>query len=284
MVPLCPDVGDATAADRFLKRMEQLRVTDLRKVSIDTLTRSMVGLDQYHPKDTGKLFNFGRTLQRKLGCSTWAIDHDPKTNRGAPAGATDKTNSVDYLFLSAYDRATKVATLTPRKVRTGERGQPIMLQGRLQPTGLVDQSGSPISSLVFDWKDSGPVEREPADLSSVAVALRGQVIEALKKLTKDWAASLPEYFTVDQIVDRLCPCERGESEASLQNRKKNEAWTVRKHIRDYKFKGRDGKVVVKKGALIDLVHLDSRGVPIKKPDYRFEPIQPDPEPDGIPEL
>jgi hypothetical protein len=157
-----------------------------------------------------------------------------------------------------------------------------MLQGRLQDSGHLDQDGHPKRTLIFDHVDGSPAkeQRQAADLSSArAAALRNDVTTVLNQLTKSWAAHLPEYFTVQQIADRLCTCEKGEKEEGLEGRRKNAIWTIQHHIKDRKTK--DG---VKPGALAHLVQLDKYGVPITKPGYRFLPIQPDPVPDELPQL
>lgn len=142
--------------DEIMKRCAGRKPT---LIVIDTLSKSMAGLNENDAADAGKFIQFCDSLVETFGCTVLAIHHTGKeTERGARGSSAFFAGFDTVLEVKAH-KATKAVSVFVRKHKDAEeREHPWTFEGRLTGPSLTFQATSQEQHrlLVGESKDITP--------------------------------------------------------------------------------------------------------------------------------
>lgn len=105
---------------------------------IDTLTKSMAGLNENDAKDAGQFIQFCDSLVERFGCSVLAVHHTGKDTARGARGSSAFHAGFDTVIEVSANRSNKAVSVSVRKHKDAEeRETPWTFEGRLIGGSLV---------------------------------------------------------------------------------------------------------------------------------------------------
>ena len=194
-------------------------------IVIDTLSKSMAGLNENDAADAGKFIQFCDSLVDQFGCTVLAIHHTGKeTERGARGSSAFLAGFDTVLEVKAH-KATKAVSVFVRKHKDAEeREHPWTFEGRLVGPSLTFQATTleQHKLLVGETKDITP--------KSVGAALRdlNAFGEDAGVSTAVLATQLTEAREDEGVEDRAQSIARTGRALSAASHKSLEAYAVKR--------------------------------------------------------
>ncbi len=141
---------------------EVTRRCDGRKpalIVIDTLSKSMAGMNENDAADAGKFIRFCDSLVEHFGCTVIAVHHNGKEeNRGARGSSAFQAGFDTVLEIKASKSSKAVAVYVRKHKDAEERETPWTFEGRITGPSLTFEATTPEQHrlLVGDSKDITP--------------------------------------------------------------------------------------------------------------------------------
>jgi hypothetical protein len=167
----------------------------VRLIVIDTLAKSMAGLNENDAGDAGRFIRFCDSLVEAFGCTVIAIHHSGKDSDKAARGSSAFLAGFDTVLETKADRKSKTVEFWVRKHKDAdEREEPFLFQGKeigqslvffpLDPTEHRKLTADPfeprrIGSALLELKAVGPA----SGVSRVVVAT--QLLGTAEFLTEE---------------------------------------------------------------------------------------------------
>ena len=113
-------------------------------IVIDTLSKSMAGMNENDAADAGKFIRFCDSLVEHFGCSVIAIHHNGKEeNRGARGSSAFLAGFDTVLEVKAYKQTKAVSVYVRKHKDAEEREAPFTFEGRITGPSLTFEATTP---------------------------------------------------------------------------------------------------------------------------------------------
>lgn len=142
--------------DEIMKRCKGRRPA---LIVIDTLSKSMAGLNENDAQDAGKFIQFCDSLVEVFGCTVIAIHHNGKEeNRGARGSSAFLAGFDTVLEVKAWKNSKAVAVYVRKHKDAEEKESPWTFEGRVTGASLTFESTSADQHrlLIGEGKDITP--------------------------------------------------------------------------------------------------------------------------------
>lgn len=127
--------------DEIKKRCDQRNPT---LIIIDTLSKSMAGMNENDAADAGKFIQFCDSLVEAFGCTVIAIHHNGKEeNRGARGSSAFLAGFDTVLEIKAWKSSKAVAVYVRKHKDAEERESPWTFEGRVTGASLTFEATTP---------------------------------------------------------------------------------------------------------------------------------------------
>lgn len=128
-------------------------------IIIDTLSKSMAGMNENDAADAGKFIQFCDSLVEVFGCTVMAIHHNGKEeNRGARGSSAFLAGFDTVLEVKAWKSSKAVAVYVRKHKDAEERESPWTFEGRVTGASLTFEATTPEQHrlLIGEGKDITP--------------------------------------------------------------------------------------------------------------------------------
>lgn len=128
-------------------------------IIIDTLSKSMAGMNENDAADAGKFIQFCDSLVEAFGCTVIAIHHNGKEeNRGARGSSAFLAGFDTVLEVKAWKQSKAVAVYVRKHKDAEERESPWTFEGRVTGASLTFEATTPEQHrlLIGEGKDVTP--------------------------------------------------------------------------------------------------------------------------------
>ena len=190
-------------------------------IIIDTLSKSMAGLNENDAADAGKFIRFCDSLVEAFGCTVLAIHHNGKEeNRGARGSSAFLAGFDTVLEVKAWKNTKAVAVHVRKHKDAEERETPWTFEGRVTGPSLTFEQTTPEQHkmLVGEGKEITPTK--------VGGALKtlGAFGEQAAISTAVLATELTTHKEGDSVEDRAAAIARTGRALAAQAKDKLEAY------------------------------------------------------------
>lgn len=194
-------------------------------IVIDTLSKSMAGMNENDAADAGKFIQFCDSLVEHFGCTVLAIHHTGKDGERGARGSSAFLAGFDTVLEVKAHKATKAVSVFVRKHKDAEeREHPWTFEGRLTGPSLTFQATTMEQHklLVGETKDITP--------KSVGAALRdlNAFGEDAGVTTAVLATQLTEAREDEGVEDRAQAIARTGRALSAASHKSLEAYAIKR--------------------------------------------------------
>lgn len=174
------NLNDPTKMQQLLDIMDHIASVKPAMIVIDTLHKSMPGLNENSAEDMGIAINEVEKLKQRHGTACWIVHHSGKdSSRGARGsssipGAMDNSYELIRQSNDSYD-----VELRCEKIKDGRKPEDITLEALEVRLG-EDEDGDPITSLVMTSEVFTPAQRyaKVLGLDGLAAVAYGLVFES----------------------------------------------------------------------------------------------------------
>jgi RecA-family ATPase len=194
-VPLAREPDEASAVVEAIRQ----KTFEPALIVIDTLARSMGGLNENDAGDAGKFLEMAEAIAAEFHCLVLTVAHEGKDETRGTRGSSAFEAGVDCVWRAQADEKSLTVHLRNEKEKDGESGNSIYLQGC-----TVAVPGAPRGSLVFR-----EVHEDEYLQAKAAATVKGQqrqsnrdrIEEVLRERGAcDWQHSLDKDELVYQLI------------------------------------------------------------------------------------
>jgi len=150
---------------------------------IDTVARSMVGVDENDAVSMGLFVAACDQVRQRLGCGVIAVHHSGKNSDNGPRGSSALSAAVDTEFYTERVDGTDIVTVTCKKQKDDHEAEPFRFKG--YPVEVAGEGFKSESSLVLLPADAMPEQEDNHKMT------KQQTREMLLEVDRAWHAGTP---------------------------------------------------------------------------------------------